>query len=88
MDEYKMAITEIVQKQMAILGPEIALLKAKNIEGLKVNEKGEVLEFKDNSREILQKIVDEYISLSGQVFRNVLAPILQKYPNIVVNTVQ
>lgn len=88
MDDYKMAITEIVQKQMAILGPEIALLKAKNIEGLKVNEKGEVLEFKDNSRDILQKIVDEYISLSGQVFRNVLAPILQKYPNIVVNTVQ
>jgi len=86
--DYKKAITEIVQKQIVVLGPEIAILKAKNIDGLDVNENGEVIGFKGNPKEILQGIVDEYISLSGQVFKKLLAPILKKYPDIIVNVIQ
>ncbi|MBU1017199.1 MAG: hypothetical protein ABIJ36_01440 [Patescibacteria group bacterium] len=87
-NDYKKAITEIVQKQIVVLGPDIAILKAKNIEGLEVNDKGEATGFKGNPKEILQGIVDEYLSLSGLVFRNVLAPILKKYPEILVNVIQ
>lgn len=87
-NDYKKVITEMIQKQIAVLGPDIALLKARGIEGLEVNDKGEVLGFKGSPREILQKLIDEYISLSGQIFKSVIAPLLQKYPDMVVNTVQ
>ena len=42
--DYKQMLTEIIKKQIVILGPQIAVLKARGVSGLKVSDEGEVLE--------------------------------------------
>ncbi len=84
--DYKKLIEEIVGKQVEILGPDIALRKAKNIPGLELDETGRVLRLDEsNSQNILQKLVDGYIALSGAIVKNILDPVFAKYPEIKLN---
>lgn len=78
-------ITEIVQKQIAILGPDIALHKAEQVNGLKLDKSGKVLSISGTEQEILQQLVDKYIELSGEIVKNILNPVFAKYPNININ---
>lgn len=84
-ENYKNLITEIIQKQMEILGPEVAIGKAENVTGLKVKENGEVAALDGDPGKILQKLVDEYIVLSGKIVKNILNPVFAKYPEIKLN---
>lgn len=81
-DNYKNLITEIIHKQMDILGPEIALRKAGNVSGLEVDGTGKVLSMDGDPEQILQKLVSEYIALSGEIVKNILSPVFAKYPEI------
>lgn len=83
--DYKGLIGEIVKKQIDILGPDVALLKAGNIDGLKLDERGNVISVKGDHQEALQKLVDQYIELSGQIVKNVLKPVFAKYPSIEID---
>ena len=75
--DYQNLIEEIVGKQVEILGPDIALRKAKNIPGLELDETGQVLRLDESSAQnILQQLVDEYIALSGAIVKNILDPVL------------
>ena len=81
-DEYKDLITEIIKKQIAILGPDIALLKAQQVSGLKVDKDGQVVSITGEDEQILQQLVDKYIELSGEIVKNILGPVFAKYPSI------
>ena len=84
--DYKKLIEEIVAKQMDILGPEIAIHKAANVPGLKLNDKGQVTAMDETRAEtVLQNLVDEYIALSGAIVKNILDPVLAKYPGVKIN---
>ncbi|MBI4049275.1 MAG: hypothetical protein HY395_00445 [Candidatus Doudnabacteria bacterium] len=80
--EYKNLINDIIAKQILILGPDIVLLKARNVPGLKISNNGEVLDLAGDPQEILQHLIDEYIALSGQIVKNILNPVFAKYPDI------
>lgn len=79
---YKSLITEIIQKQSVILGPEIAILKARNVPSLVVSDDGRVTDIKEDPRTALQNLVDEYVKLSGQIVKNALGSIFTKYPQV------
>ena len=82
---YQNLITEIVHKQMDILGPEIAIRKANNVAGLKVNDEGVATTIQGEPQAVLQNLVQEYIALSGEIVKNILSPVLEKYPEIKIN---
>lgn len=84
-EEYKNLITEIVRKQMDILGPEMAVRKAGNVAGLSVNEDGSVKTISGDPQAVLQNLVNEYILLSGEIVKNILGPVFAKYPDIKLN---
>jgi hypothetical protein len=84
-EDYKNLITDILAKQAVILGQDIVMLKARNVPGLSVTDDGKVLSITGNPDEVLQKLVDEYVELSGQIVKNILTPVLNKYPDIKVN---
>lgn len=67
------------------MGQDIVTLKAKNVSGLTLNSEGKVDSISGNPEEVLQKLVDEYIALSGQIVKNILNPVFAKYPEIKVN---
>lgn len=81
-EDYKNLITEIIKKQMDILGPEIALAKANAVKGLKVAPGGETTDIEGDPQSVLQNLIDSYISLSGQIVKNILGPVFAKYPTI------
>lgn len=81
-EQYKALLSEIIAKQSIILGPEIALLKARNVQGVTVGEDGKVTNIQGNPQQILQKLVDEYVNLSGQIVKNALSSVFTKYPLI------
>ena len=84
-DNYKNLINDIIAKQILILGPDIVLLKARNVPGLKISDKGEVITLDGNPQDILQRLIDEYIALSGQIVKNILSPVFAKYPEIKIS---
>ena len=83
--QYSALISEIIKKQSVILGPEIAILKARSVPGLMVDNDGKVTGVGDNPKDTLQTLVDQYVELSGQIVKNALGSIFAKYPNLNVN---
>lgn len=81
-EDYKNLINDILTKQAVVLGQDIVMLKARNVAGLNLTTDGKVDSIEGKPEEVLQKLVDEYIALSGQIVKNILNPVFQKYPDI------
>lgn len=81
-NDYLALMTEIIAKQSVILGPEIAILKAKNVPDVVINNEGRVTDIKGEPDIALQKLVNEYVELSGMIVKNALGSIFEKYPTI------
>lgn len=81
-EEYIALMSEIIAKQAVILGPDIAILKARNVKGLVVSDQGKVEDVQGMFSDILQSLIDEYVNLSGQIVRNALGSVFAKYPSI------
>ncbi len=78
--EYKKMLTDLIQKQMVVLGPNIALDKAKKVQGLQVSDDGTVLDMDGDPQMVLKGVANEYMALSGQIAQMTLNSLLEKYP--------
>lgn len=81
-EDYKRLMTEIISKQAIILGPEIAVMRARGVKGLTVSDDGKVEGIEGDDKEILQRLIDQYVQLSGQIVKATLGSIFQKYPEV------
>jgi len=79
--EYLDLATEIVKKQSIILGPDIAVLKAKSIEGIVISDDGVVTDISGDRDTVIQNLVDAFVALSGQIVKSALSSVFTKYPN-------
>lgn len=75
-------MSEIIAKQSVILGPDMAVMRAKKVEGIEVSVSGEITEINGDPAEALRRLIDTYVELSGQIVKNALGPIFMKYPEI------
>lgn len=81
-EQYKAVMSEIIAKQSVILGPEMAIMRAKKVFGIEVGDKGEVTSVSGEPADALKRLIDTYVELSGQIVRNALGPIFTKYPEV------
>ncbi|MBX4197835.1 hypothetical protein KW782_00690 [Candidatus Parcubacteria bacterium] len=81
-EQYIALINEIIQKQSLILGPQIAVLKARGVSGITVTDEGKVTDISVDPAEALQQLIDHYVELSGQIVRNAMDSVFAKYPSI------
>ena len=81
-DDYKELLSEVIAKQAIILGPDIAVLKARSVEGLSVTDDGTVKSIDGNPDDVLEHLIDAYVALSGQIVKNALVSVFKKYPHI------
>ena len=79
-EEYAKMLTDLIQKQMLVLGPNIALDKARKIAGLSVSDDGRVLSITGDPQTVLRGVANEYMALSGQIAKMTLDTLLEKYP--------
>jgi hypothetical protein len=79
--DYKKLLTEVIQKQMVILGPSISLAKARNVKGLSVADDGTVISIEGQPQELIQGLIDQFVQLSGLIVRKTMEPLLSVYPD-------
>lgn len=82
LSDYQKLISEIIKKQMALLGSDIALSRARNVTGLTISHDGTVTAIIGEPREMLQKVVDEYFVFSGMIVRRAMESLLANYPSM------
>lgn len=80
--DYQNLLTELIKKQIVILGPDIAVLKARNVSGLQVADDGTVTSMGGNPADLLNQLVEQYVQLSGLIVKKAMEPLLSKYPSI------
>jgi hypothetical protein len=81
-EQYKEVMTEIIAKQSVILGPDMAVARARKVTDLEISSDGKVVGIKGDPSEAFEKLIDSYVELSGQIVKNALGPIFTKYPSI------
>lgn len=74
--DYKTLLTQVIKKQIVILGPDITLAKARNVAGLSVADDGTVLDISGVPQEITQKLIDQFVELSGEIVKKTMEPLL------------
>lgn len=79
---YKKMLTDLIQKQMVMLGPNIVLDKARKVAGLQISDTGEVLSMEGDPRMVLKGVANEFMALSGQIAQMTLNTLLEKYPGV------
>lgn len=78
MDNYKKILTELIQKQMNMVGPGIALSIVQKVPAVKVANNGEVLEVNGDPKAALESVANAYIAFSGEISRMILKSIMGK----------
>ena len=79
--DYKKLLTDVIKKQIVILGPQITLAKARNVKGLTVADDGTVSEMQGSPQELIQALIDQFVQLSGEIVRKTMEPLLSGYPD-------
>lgn len=79
--DYKQLLTEVIKKQMVILGPTITLAKARNVKGLTVADDGTVTAIDGQPQELIQGLIDQFVQLSGLIVKKTMEPLLSIYPD-------
>jgi hypothetical protein len=85
--DYKKLLTDVIQKQMVILGPSITLAKARNVKGLTVADDGTVVNIDGQPQELIQGLIDQFVQLSGLIVKKTMEPLLSMYPSGVAETI-
>ena len=80
-DDYKKLLTQVIQKQMVILGPSITLSKARNVKGLTVSDDGTVTNIQGQPQALIQGLIDQFVQLSGLIVKKTMEPLLSMYPD-------
>lgn len=81
-EDIKRTIGEVIKKQIIILGPDIAILKAREVLGLEISDNGDVTNISSEPLVVLQNLVDKYVSLSGMIVKKAMEPLIQRHLNI------
>lgn len=79
--DYKKLLTDVIKKQMVILGPQITLAKARNVKGLTVADDGTVTDMQGPAQELIQSLIDQFVQLSGLIVKKTMEPLLSVYPD-------
>lgn len=80
--QYQQVLTDLIKKQMVMLGPNVALAQARKVAGLSVSDEGVVTAISGNPQEVLSAVAKQYIALSGAIAQMTLESIIAKYPGI------
>ncbi len=81
-EENEKILTEFIQKQMLVLGPNIALDTARKVVGLKLAEDGRAFGISGDFAMVLKALTHEFSGLSQAVTLKILEGLEAKYPQI------
>lgn len=80
--DHKQLLTDVIKKQIIVLGPDITLAKARNVPGLTVADDGTVTNISGDPKEVTQKLIEQFMELSGLIVKKTMEPLLANYPTL------
>jgi hypothetical protein len=87
---YQKLLTEAIRKQIIILGPQITLVKTRNIPGLIVSEDGSVVSLGEKPIDTVTRFLEQFRELSAPLVKKTMQPLLSTLGsgNIIQNQTQ
>jgi hypothetical protein len=73
---YQKLLEDAIRKQITILGPQITLLKARNVKGLTVTDDGKVAALPDNAEDVVTRFLEEFRDISSPLVKKTMQPLL------------
>ncbi|MCL5439214.1 MAG: hypothetical protein M1268_04510 [Patescibacteria group bacterium] len=86
--DHKKLLSEVIKKQIVILGPDITLAKARNVKELTISDDGTVTAVSGNAQEVTQKLIEQFMELSGLIVKKTMEPLLANFPNLVTEQIK
>lgn len=80
--DYKSLFSQLIKKQMLVLGPDITLAKVKNVIGITVDINGDVQKIEGDPQKLLQGLINQFVELSGMIVKKTMESILTSYPGM------
>lgn len=77
--DYQKLLSEVIKKQIIILGPDITLAKARNVAGIEIADDGTVVSLHGDPQLITQKLIEQFTELSGLIVKKTMEPLLANY---------
>lgn len=74
-EEYKKLLTDVIKKQIVVLGPSITLAKARNVKGLTVSDDGTITDIVGDPQQVTQQLIDQFMELSGLIVKKTMEPL-------------
>lgn len=74
--DYKSIFTQLIQKQILVLGPDITFAKVKQVPGIEVDSAGNVINITGNTQQLLQNLINQFVELSGLIVKKTMESIL------------
>lgn len=81
-EQYITVMSEVITKQSIILGPDMAIARARKVSEIEISPEGKIIAIKGDPSIALEKLIDTYVELSGQIVKNALSSIFIKYPEV------
>ncbi len=73
---YQKLLNDAIRKQMTILGPQITLMKVRNVTGLTVTDAGAVATLDTNAEDVVTRFLEEFRDISSPLVRKTMQPLL------------
>lgn len=80
--DYKSLFSQLIKKQMLVLGPDITLAKVRNVIGITVDLNGDVQKIEGDPQVLLQGLINQFVELSGMIVKKTMESILTSYPGM------
>ncbi len=74
--DLQQVMSELIKKQMLILGPNVALSRTRNVKALTVDDSGVVTNISGDPQAALSSLVAEFEAISGAITKNLLQSLL------------
>lgn len=74
--EYQIILSQVIKKQLAVLGPDVTLTKLAKINGIKVSDTGTIMSIHEDPTALSEELIEEFMSLSGPVVHATMQPLL------------
>ena len=81
-NQYQQILTDLIKKQMVMLGPNVALATARKVTGITVADDGTVTMITGDRQSVLSAVAKQYMALSGAIAQMTLESIIAKYPGV------
>lgn len=75
-------LTDAIRKQMIILGPQITLIKARNVHSLTISDDGAVVGINGNPQTIVTQFLEQFRDLSAPLVKKTMQPLLSTISSI------